>query len=364
MELQRSKMVIEKIENLINKYETPDLQRLLDESHIQEMVNDQIIEYTKYASFSLLQSYTIAYNKNDKIGYLLDGQHRLVVYSRLKDLGYNIDINIPLVIYNVDSYEEVEEYFNKINRNSPIKPIGNIVQFDRDLAQLLLNTFTRVYIHEFDGKSGKKNIPHISYNSLLLNIKNRNLKDKLEPVNRSIKDVFNLIMDINNHIDSISNFEIDNENIENIKNFYDYKKNFQKCKEKANKAKCNVCYLSIMRNFEWLDIAINALTNNETLTLNDICYFLNISEKEKKREEITPELRRQTWYKINNDDNNGICYTCNKPLEFKQMQCGHIKPHAKGGKFVLNNLMPVCEKCNKEMGTQNLEEYKKYNSNV
>jgi len=26
--------------------------------------------------------------------------------------------------------------------------------------------------------------------------------------------------------------------------------------------------------------------------------------------------------------------------------------------------MPVCEKCNKEMRTQNLEEYKKYNSNV
>ena len=54
-------------DDLINKFETPDLQRLLDESHIQEMVNDQIIEYTKYASFSLLQSYTIAYNKNDKI---------------------------------------------------------------------------------------------------------------------------------------------------------------------------------------------------------------------------------------------------------------------------------------------------------
>lgn len=361
MEHQRSKMVIEKIENLINKFETPDLQRLLDESHIQEMVNDQIIEYTKYASFSLLQSYTIAYNKNDKIGYLLDGQHRLVVYSRLKDLGYNIDINIPLIIYNVDSYEEVEEYFNKINKNSPIKPIGNIVQFDRDLAQLLLNTFTRVYIHESEGPGGK-NIPHISYNSLLLNIKNRNLKDKLEPINKSIKDVFNLIIDINNHMDSISNFAFDNEN---IKCFYKYKRYFDKCKEKANKAKCNVCYLSIMRNFEWLDIAINALINNDTLSLNDICHFFNnISKKEKKREEITTELRRQTWYKINNDNNNGICYTCNKSLEYKDMHCGHIKAHVEGGKTILDNLMPVCEKCNKEMGTQNLEEYKKYNSNV
>tara|TARA_B100000795_G_scaffold227434_1_gene183790 strand:- start:692 stop:1759 length:1068 start_codon:yes stop_codon:yes gene_type:complete len=352
MDTHRSKMVIERIENLINKYETPDLQRLVDETHIQEMVNDQISEYNKYGCFSLLQSFTIAYNKNDKIGYLLDGQHRLVVYSRLKDNGYNIDINIPLIIYNVEKYEEVEEYFYKINKNSPIKPIGNIVQFDRDLAQLLLNTFTREYIHEIDGN---KSCPNISYNMLLLNIKNRNFKEKLKPLNKSIKDVFNTIIKINNYLDSISEMQIGGE----------YGNKFKRCKEKSIKKNCNVCYLSIMKNFEWLDLALYTIINNLILTQKDICDFIKKIDniKEKKREMPSPELRRKIWNKVNNDNNNGICYTCNKELQYdKKMHCGHIVAHALGGETSLDNMMPVCEDCNKKMGIMNMKEYKKMKS--
>jgi 5-methylcytosine-specific restriction endonuclease McrA len=40
------------------------------------------------------------------------------------------------------------------------------------------------------------------------------------------------------------------------------------------------------------------------------------------------------------------------------MECGHIIAHALGGNALLDNLMPVCKSCNRDMGTMNLEEYK------
>ena len=51
---------------LINKYITPELQRLLDKDHINNMVEDQIYEYNRSGFFSILQSFTIAYVENEK----------------------------------------------------------------------------------------------------------------------------------------------------------------------------------------------------------------------------------------------------------------------------------------------------------
>ena len=46
---------------------------------------------------------------------------------------------MPIVIYNVDNYNDVEDYFTKINKHSPIEPVGNIINYERDLCQMLLN---------------------------------------------------------------------------------------------------------------------------------------------------------------------------------------------------------------------------------
>tara|TARA_B000000475_G_scaffold44575_1_gene33551 strand:- start:819 stop:1883 length:1065 start_codon:yes stop_codon:yes gene_type:complete len=345
--VKRATTILEKISNIINKYKTPELQRLLDENHIKDMMDDQISEYTKYETFSMLQSFTVAYIEEEKTGYLLDGQHRLVTFSNLEGMGYDIsNVDVPLVIYNVSDYSEVEEYFNKINKNSPIKPIGNIVEFDRDLAQLLLNTFTRIYIHE-DRENTR--CPNIAYKCLLDNIKIRNIKDKIAPFNKSIKDVFNVIIEINNYMHTISDNQINQ--VDNNK--------FNRCKEKAVNRKCPTCYLSIFSNFEWLDLTIYALINDKKI--KDICNdFLRDIDKNKKRVKITNELKIQIWKKVTaNQCDKGICYTCNEELYFNKMECGHIVAHALGGKATYDNMMPVCKTCNLKMGTMNLDEYRR-----
>lgn len=343
---------LEKITNIINKYKTPELQRLLDNKHIEDMITDQINEYNTNGYFSMLQTFTVAYIEEDKIGYLLDGQHRLVAFAELNDRGYTIgNVIVPLVIYYVNNYNEVEEYFNKINKNSPIKPIGNIVNFDRDLAQSLFSKFTRAYIHQ-DRENTR--CPNISYKCMLDNIKVRDFKGKLAQHNKGIKDVYNVIIEINNYLDSIADNQINP--VDNNK--------FKSCKKKAINERCDVCYLSIFSNFEWLDLALYALINNKKIS--EICNdFLRDIDKNKKRPKISNELKIQIWKKINeNQCDKGICYTCEEELYFNNMQCGHIIAHALGGETSYNNMMPICKICNLKMGTMNLEEYKKLKVNL
>lgn len=346
---------------LINKYITPGVQRLLDKNYINNMVEDEIYEYNKTGFFSILQSFTIAYVKNEKKTYLLDGQHRLVMFSILQDKNYNINnVVVPLVTYNVDNYQDVEYFFNRINKHSPIKPIGNIIQYDRDLAKLILDEFTTLYIKDGDGA---RNCPHISYVKLMNNIKYRNFEKKLEFTNKSIIDIFNVIIDINNYLNKSYHFI----------NNYDDKKKYEKCINKINNIKDKkICYLGIFENFEWLDLTLYALIENKKIDNIASEFLSNLDKKKKeikKRANITQELKEKIWKKEpkNSCDEgmlvNGFCYSCNNKLSFQNMQCGHIIAHAFGGKETYDNLMPICEKCNKKMGTMNLEEYKKLINN-
>ena len=103
------------LKDIIDSYKIPELQRLVNNEHIITMVEDQKKEYNKYNTFSMLQSFTIACITNEDKGYILDGQHRVAAYSQLKNEGYDVDnIRVPVVKYNLDNIEEVNEYYNRI----------------------------------------------------------------------------------------------------------------------------------------------------------------------------------------------------------------------------------------------------------
>ena len=341
---KRTELKNEKIINVIDKYQTPELQRLIDNKHIEEMIKDQKEEYEKYKTFSILQSFTIAIIKPENTGYLLDGQHRIEVFSQLKKEGYNINnVEVPIVIYNVENYKEVEEYFNKINKHSPIEPIGKIIDYERDLIQMLMDNFTKAYIHEKHVRC-----PYISMEKLKMNIRMRNIKEKLENSKKTIKNLYEVILNVNNFL------ELESEKLHNIYG----KDKFEKCYDKSKKENCNPCYLGIHNNFEWLDFSLHLLLSEKNI--DDVGFsYLNDLNKKKNRKNISGELKGKVWKKFNkNICDEGFCYTCNNKLYFKEMECGHIKAHSLGGKETFDNLMPVCKTCNNKMGIMNLEEYK------
>jgi 5-methylcytosine-specific restriction endonuclease McrA len=118
-----------------------------------------------------------------------------------------------------------------------------------------------------------------------------------------------------------------------------------------------VCYLGVFKNYEWLDLALHALINSLDISNIGMRFFQDVLVKN-DRKTIPYELKKRVWHKYNNNDMSGKCYVCDKKLDIKDMECGHIIAHALGGEMTLNNLQPTCKTCNRDMGVMNLNEYK------
>ena len=79
-----------------------------------------------------------------------------------------------------------------------------------------------------------------------------------------------------------------------------------------------------------------------------------------KRKSIPKAVKDKVWNTyIGKSCGIGKCYCCDTIIDSKNFDCGHVVAAAHGGKNVTENLRPVCSTCNKSMGTQNMDEFKR-----
>jgi 5-methylcytosine-specific restriction endonuclease McrA len=73
--------------------------------------------------------------------------------------------------------------------------------------------------------------------------------------------------------------------------------------------------------------------------------------KEYKKAKIPKSLREQTWLKSFGKVYENKCYIkwCSNKINVFDYEVGHNIPESKGGKTVLENLFPLCSRCNKSM---------------
>jgi 5-methylcytosine-specific restriction endonuclease McrA len=66
---------------------------------------------------------------------------------------------------------------------------------------------------------------------------------------------------------------------------------------------------------------------------------------------IPRALREQVWLKYNGKKYEHKCYVrwCTNKIDVFNFQVGHNIPESKGGKTVLENLRPICSRCNQSM---------------
>lgn len=84
----------------------------------------------------------------------------------------------------------------------------------------------------------------------------------------------------------------------------------------------------------------------------------NIIENDYKRKTIPKSLKDKVWEAYNGKVYYAICRAgCGKMLNVNDYECGHVISVKNGGTNQLKNLRPICSKCNKSMGTQNLETF-------
>jgi hypothetical protein len=80
-----------------------------------------------------------------------------------------------------------------------------------------------------------------------------------------------------------------------------------------------------------------------------------------RKKQIPKAVKREVWNKnIGEEIGKSKCKCCEKAdISQLNFHCGHIQSEANGGEIHVNNLLPICEVCNKSMGTKNLYEFKK-----
>lgn len=66
------------------------------------------------------------------------------------------------------------------------------------------------------------------------------------------------------------------------------------------------------------------------------------------------------WHTYYGDAGKAACYVCKHIDIYRDaFEVAHVKARAKGGSDEVRNLRPCCSHCNKSIGTDDLEEYKR-----
>ena len=84
--------------------------------------------------------------------------------------------------------------------------------------------------------------------------------------------------------------------------------------------------------------------------------------KNTKKEHIPKALREQLWLRTFGKTYEHKCYVswCENTINVFDFHVGHDKPESKGGSLTLENLKPLCSRCNLSMGNKyTIEEWSK-----
>jgi 5-methylcytosine-specific restriction endonuclease McrA len=73
-----------------------------------------------------------------------------------------------------------------------------------------------------------------------------------------------------------------------------------------------------------------------------------------RKDKIPKALREQVWLKYIGRRYQGKCpiVWCRNTMTVFDFQCGHNIPESRGGHTTVDNLVPICSRCNTSMGNQ------------
>lgn len=89
---------------------------------------------------------------------------------------------------------------------------------------------------------------------------------------------------------------------------------------------------------------------------------IEILQPKKKKTKIPQARRIQCWNTYIGDEIGKTKCLCCKIIDITpfSFQCGHVTSEANGGDVSLENLRPICDKCNNDMGIMDMREYAQF----
>jgi hypothetical protein len=288
----------------------PPCQRSISEEHVMEIVAFQQQHFAKKSHYFFLNCIQVC--SVNGVWYCVDGQHR---YSALKLLNDLPDWFIDIEVIHCEDEKEMKEIFFMINKNTPLpgflKEEGSR-EIANDFKKYIQGKYPR-----FVSASSKPQRPNIHLDTFI-----DDMNKFKHPPARLVELVAWFEEENNEHRDYLLNSN--NEQC-------------QKLMEKIN--------------------SVTKTRNGDKLYLG--CFWLDSIPN--KISKITREKCWKLWSiecNTKSVDQQLPCYVCEEWINAFNFEAGHIESHATGGTNALENLRPVCNKCNKRVGTKNMNEYK------
>tara|TARA_Y100001958_G_C21241887_1_gene569916 strand:+ start:2700 stop:3758 length:1059 start_codon:yes stop_codon:yes gene_type:complete len=310
----------------INK---PNYQGSLIETKVEEMV----LEYLHYPLFLKIKNKIIigCLNKN---WYIIDGQHRLEMAKIIYE-NHQLNDQLHFCWFECKSEDEMKGLFKSLNHDSMKNQF--YIQTD-DFQQLIsieliqkLKDHCKIYFSKKKTEQGKK----YCIEEFVENIRNNT---NLFQIYNSSQDIYTYIFEKNNEFYNINRYEIMYKN--NSKVFY------------VDELKCieDKIIFSLKRNnfIEWLNQPDKHIPYHYT---------------KHSKDKISAYKKKVVWINEFGDNvTEGKCPIphCSNVL-YKNVkngwQCGHIISEYNRGETEPYNLRPICQKCNKDMGSLNWEDW-------
>ena len=330
-----------KAQVLLNGLKLPNIQRELDNNHIDDLYEKFIMEHRQlgYFNFGL---FDLCYYDNTL--YLLNGQHRYAVLQRVQLKYPNISVQVKIKQTNTE--EEMNHYFRIVNDSKQSIIVKN------SNHQVILNSFRRHLTQNYQDflvKSKKPHKPNINLDNLMEKIDEINLIERLNITEPNT--LITMVEKINNYYRSIQYEDC----IWKAWKIPDVTTLLEKTR---NRSLMKPLFLGIYPQFEWLERIIKHQT--EGIAYECMPHYW----KTYKTRKISQKRRSQVWRK-HNQGMDGSCFVCSQNINYENFECGHVTAVFWGGNSLPTNLEPICGSCNKDMGVENLYEYKnrEYGSN-
>ena len=242
---------------------------------------------------------------------------------------------------HLENFEEANEIFNELNKDSH----KNRIYIRMSAFQQSVRQDTHVLLKESHNECFSKRKVTQDYKtiaSFLDEVSDTGLFDVLPAFNTSPRvlnptgqQIYDYLIELNDHVFELHGY--DNILKEDTDECLYYKKDYPVLNQG--------CLLSLRRcNFD------------QKLRDIGVDYF-HIKKKNKKR--IVRTTRNKVWQLHYGKKKRATCPipNCNKQINFDKFECGHVIPESRGGENVVENLRPICGKCNSSMKNMYWDDY-------
>jgi len=329
-------------------FDTPagDIQRHLDPDHLHELVEYQDAHLRTHRNCSFPTNVVVA-EYEGRIA-LVDGQHRVETMRYLRRKG-SMDaeqwasLRVPVVTIRLNAPSEYDDVFVAINKNKPVHLYSNVDAWKSVLkgVEQHFRVHYGAYIRE---KSNRPRVPHINVQALLRYLDEG---DYVRKLGLSCEALVTEIEALNTCYRLHWRQLIPRKYIKEIADWA------PRC---IAKQPARPLLLGLYQTFEWVDRILLKVTRPDAYP----SYETMVHSTRNPRIRIPAATRQLVWNKRNPTTVGlvGACYVCDRPLNYDDMQCGHVVSVFAGGATVLSNLEPVCGCCNRDMGVEELGEYR------